>query len=321
MTGSTDDLVLVTGADGFVGARAVRLLAAEGCRVRALAHRPQPVRIGDLLSRVEYVAADLTDPGVLPPLLNGVRRVLHFAARGVSWNPQETFEDLVATNLLGTWHLVTAAGAAGVAKVVVAGSVFEYGRHFGRSVTDDLGPASPLSPLNLYGVTKAASTLLAPHAGDAAGVETETLRIFSPYGPGEPPGRFLPSVLSAALRSEPVRMTEGLQERDFCYVDDVARAFVSASRTLRGSHGVYNLGTGRALSLRDAAKTVVDLVGSPSPIQAGALPYRPDEAFRLVADPTGLPEDLASCLATPFREGVSLMAAWWRATPSWWRTP
>ncbi len=311
------DRVLVTGAGGFIGAAAVRSLVSQGCEVRAVSLETEPVRIKDLLDRVEYIAADMADPAVIERAVDRVDYALHFAARGVVWDPSDSFEELMNANVLGTYRLIMAAGKAGVGKVVVAGSVFEYGRDFGRRVKHDIGTRTALSPINLYGVTKAASTLCVPHAGDLAGVETEALRIFSPYGPAEHPGRFVPSVIVSSLRGEPVLMTGGEQERDFCYSEDIANAFIAAARTARGECSTYNLGTGRAISLREAAEVIVSSVGSRVEIRAGQISYRKNEAFRLVADNSDLPDNLKCCMSTSFAEGVARTVKWFEANEEW----
>jgi nucleoside-diphosphate-sugar epimerase len=302
---------LVTGGAGFIGARAVRLLTDQGCDVRVLDCSP-PQRIADLLDRVELVAGDIGDPKTLKRSMEGIDAVLHFAAAGLRFGSDASFEELVATNLTGTWNVICAAGEAGVGKVVCAGSVFEYGYRQERSYRAEIGCETPPRPLNAYGATKAGATLLAAIAGDEAGVETAVLRIFSPYGPGEAVERFVPSVILAALRGEPVRMTGGEQIRDFCYVDDVAAAFVTEVTSRYGEHRQLNLGTGRGLRLRDAVKIILDTIGTDVPVELGERPYRRGEAFYLVAAAHELDPPLR--LATPFEVGCEKTVEWYSLT-------
>jgi nucleoside-diphosphate-sugar epimerase len=298
---------LVTGGAGFIGARAVRLLTDQGCEVRVLDCSP-PQRINDLLDRIELVAGDIGDEQLLRRSMAGIDAVLHFAAAGIRHGSETGFEELVTTNLTGTWKVICAAGEAGVGKVVCAGSVFEYGYRQERSHRAELGCETPLRPLNAYGATKAGASLLAAIAGDRAGVETTVLRVFSPYGPGEAVERFIPSVILAALRGEPVRMTGGEQIRDLCYVDDVAAAFVTEATSRHGAHRQRNLGTGRGLRLRDAAKIILETIGTDVTVELGERPYRPGEAFYLVAAAHELDPPLR--LATPFEVGCQRTVEW-----------
>jgi nucleoside-diphosphate-sugar epimerase len=307
--------VLVTGGCGFIGARAVRQLVEAGAEVRVVSlPNESNARIADLGTGVELVEEDLSAAEVPERLVEDVDIVLHFASRGVVWNPSETLDELFATNTLATYRLVLAAGRAGVTKVVLAGSVFEYGKGQARDHSRRLGREDAQRPISLYGVTKAAASGLAPIAGDEASVETTSLRIFSPFGPGEDRRRFVPHVLSTALQGAPIRMTAGAQVRDFCFVDDIARAFIVEGQRRRGRHTDWNLGTGRGLSLLEAAETLVGLVGGRSEIIAGALPYREGEAFHLVAEATELPGELRACLSTSFEEGGQQTANWLQKT-------
>ena len=281
--------VLVTGGSGFVGARAVRRLVEEGATVRVVSLAESLARIDDLLPRLEVVTADLSEPGVPERVVEGVEVVLHFASRGVAWNPSDTFEQLLAANTVATVRLLLAAGSAGVHKMVLAGSVFEYGRAQARDDRRPLGRDTVQRPLTLYGITKAAAGAAAPIVGDAAGVETTTLRIFSPYGPGEAAARFVPHVLTTALRGELIPMTAGEQVRDFCYVDDVAEAFLVEGLAQRSRHGDWNLGTGRGVRLLDAAQTLVRLVATGARLGPGMLPYRAGEAFTWWPTPPSCP--------------------------------
>ena len=296
---------LVTGAGGFIGARVVRRLVDLGLSVRAVDLQAVPRRISDLLDRVEYIQGDLAATRTVERVVDGVDRVLHLAAAGVGWGKDASFGRLLRSNVLATYNLITRAGRAGADRVVCAGSVFEYGYRSAEPGGAPLAAAAAARPLNLYGVTKAAATLLAPLAGDEAGVEVTTLRVFSPYGPGEDKGRFVPSTILAALRGEPIRMTAGEQVRDFCFVDDVASAFVLAADTRFGDHRVFNLGTGRALELREAVRLILEAVGVDVPVELGALPYRTDEAMTLVAETADLDDRLKGCLQTTFESGCA----------------
>ena len=300
--------VLVTGGGGFLGARAVRLLLARGAVVRTASRAAACPLLADLAGAFEHVAGDLSTPGAAERAVDGVEVVLHFAAGGVAWNPDERCEDLVASNLVATERLLLAAGRAGVRKAVLAGSVAEYGGGAQARDPAPLSRATPVRPMNAYGVTKAAAAWLAALLSDRTGVETTTLRVFSPFGPGEPAERFLPTVLRAALAGRPLPMTPGRQVRDFCFVDDVAAAFLDEGLRVRGAATLWNLGTGRGLSLEQAAQQAAQAVGRPLELQLGALPYRPGEAFHLVADAADLDPALARCLSTSFADGCRRLA-------------
>jgi nucleoside-diphosphate-sugar epimerase len=105
-------------------------------------------------------------------------------------------------------------------------------------------------------------------------------------------------------------MTKGEQIRDFCYVDDVAHAFIETAKIRAGEHRTFNLGTGRGLSLSDAAHIILSVSGCDIPILTGAIPYRKNEAYRLVADACTMEPYLQDCLKTSFEEGIRKTLDW-----------
>ena len=145
-------MLLVTGANGHLGANLVRRLLAEGQAVRVLLRKSSDNSTLDGLD-VERLYGDLRDPRSLIAAVDGCRRVYHCAARVsiVSSGKQEIFE----TNVLGTRHLLTAARDAGVERVVVSGSFSAVGHDPSRPANEEI-PFNPFEKHLPYEFSKAA---------------------------------------------------------------------------------------------------------------------------------------------------------------------
>jgi len=172
--GSGVTTVLVTGANGFIGARLCRFLAGREYRVRAL------VRATSDLSalagaEVELIRGDITDPASLIPALTGVERVIHLA--GVTRARNRAAYERV--NVTGTGNLVQAAAAGDPARLVFVSSLAAAGHaRRGSPLTEEDKPR----PIGHYGRTKHAAELVC-RAVAPADLEIAIIRPAIVYGP------------------------------------------------------------------------------------------------------------------------------------------
>ena len=271
--------LFVTGATGFIGGHMVQQALAAGHEV--FAHRrPHSLPRMALAKQPQWVDAALDEPG-LKECLSTCQVLIHLAAVWVNgrgdW--QECF-DVNVRQSLGCWRN---ALRAGVPRILVCGSCFEYGSSAERY--DFIPTDAPLEPTSAYAASKAAASLAAWGLGVDSEVELAILRPFHVFGEGEPPERFWPSLRRAALDGKDFPMTLGEQVRDFVPVETVAKAFLDFA--IRGSLGrgkpeIHHLGTGRPLTLRDFAQQWWRHWNAAGQLLPGALPYRPREVMRYV---------------------------------------
>lgn len=307
-----NSLIALTGGTGFIGRHLLRVLLGQGVRVRAL-HRPASSLPPEFLESIEWVEGNMTDEDSWHRLAAGADVVIHLGAAGVA-----NLRDPIAAldqNLPAYRLLLAAAARQGVRRVIVAGSCFEYGSTGDTLLPDGrLRESDPLAPVNAYAASKAAGTLLLGPLSRDLGLECVVLRPFHTYGEGEPAARLLPFVIESALAGREVATTDGRQIRDLVHVTEVAAAFARAASFAWPLPGpgslVLNLGTGEAVSLREViAALVAHCDRGPELIRFGAVPHRPNEMWRLVADPTAAAEVLGWRSQVSWREGVAAMVA------------
>ncbi|HWH44517.1 MAG TPA: NAD(P)-dependent oxidoreductase [Thermoleophilaceae bacterium] len=298
--------VLVTGASGFIGRRALAPLVEAGLEVHAVSRSAPPE---DLAAAAEWHTADLLDPAAGPALLDRLRpeRMLHlawYAEHGRFWSSPENLRWVESS--LG---LLRAFEAAGGSRAVIAGSCAEYDW---EGVDGPLAErSSPLRPATLYGTAKNALREVAEAWAPGAGVSLAWGRVFFLYGPGEHPDRLVASVARRLVAAEEAPTSEGSQRRDFMHVDDVAGAF--AALTLSGVEGPVNIGTGEAVAVSEVVGAVARAAGRPDLVRAGALETRPGEPPLLVADATRLRSEVGFAPRVGLEEGVAGAVDWWRA--------
>ena len=267
--------LLVTGATGLIGRQLLPQLHAAGYEVHALAHRtdiPADARpfatwhSTDLLSTestrsvVQSISAEYLLHLAWPALVNSLNSGIH-----------QTFLE-ASRPLLREFYL------AGGARAVVAGTCFEYDWSNGLCVENH----TPLKPSTAYGAAKVQlrqyleSLARELHRSWAWG------RIFFVYGPHQDPTRFVPAVIQGLLERRPVPCTEGFQIRDYLHAFDVAGGLL---RLLESGHeGTCNIGSGEAVSLREIAGHLADVVGGRELLQFGARPTPKGEPPAILAD-------------------------------------
>ena len=261
--------VEVTDGAGFVGSHVAAYLAVRGFRVVAV----------DNLERASAVRR-LEEVGV-PLVVGDVRRVDLQPADAVVdaayINVEESWErpyDYVWNNAAATARVAKQCAETG-ARLIYISSAAVYGEPQ-RLPIDENHPTKPLSP---YGLSKLAGEQVAQMLASGAAV----LRLFNVYGPGQtgPYAGVVSKFIERAKRGlPPVIYGDGTQTRDFIHVSDVARLVEVVLD--RGAAGVYNVGTGRAVSIRELAAIVMRLAGlGGEPLYA---PPRPGDVKHSAAD-------------------------------------
>ena len=274
--------ILLTGASGFVGARVARLLVAQGRDVALLLRTSSDTRrIDDFLGRCTVIRGDMDELEAVRAPIEAFRpaATVHIAWEGVKGADRDSQVHL--RNVSSSIALYQMTQALGAGRFVGLGSQAEYGPMPGR-----ISESAIARPTHCYGAAKLATALVLERSAAASGRGFAWLRLFSSYGPGDDPTWLLPYLARTLLAGEKPNVTRAEQVWDYIHVDDVARGIVAAVDA-RPS-GVFNLGSGRALPLRQIIETLRDLIDPALPIGFGEIDYRADQVMHLEADTTAL---------------------------------
>ncbi len=276
--------VLVTGAEGFVGARLVPRLLERGATVIAC-HGPGTVPASTPPhDRCDWVELDICDRGAVERVLGeqAPDAVVHLAGLsdvGASW---QRIDDYYRVNVEGSEFVAAAARAScDSCRLIVASSAEVYGRVPESELP--VGEERPLRPRSPYAVTKAAVERLTLGQGAIA------VRSFNLIGPGQSVQFALPSFAAQlaeieAGRKEPVLRVGNLtSRRDFIHVDDGAEAY--AILVERGEPGcAYNIARGEAIELATALRRLIEISGVETEIREDPDRLRPADVPVLCGD-------------------------------------
>ncbi|HEY7380831.1 MAG TPA: NAD(P)-dependent oxidoreductase [Gaiella sp.] len=297
--------VLLTGAAGFVGSRVARVLAREGCEVHAWTRGDPRGRLEAVVHEVRVDAFDLSDTASLGTRVAELRPELCIHC---AWNavPGEYLHsDENRAHLEIGLRLADALVDAGCRRLVGIGTCFEYDTSVGV-----LSEESPVNPATPYAESKLALFRALDERCADAGMSFAWARLFYLYGPGEHERRLVPSVILALLDGRAAQTTPGDQLRDFLYVDDVAEALWGIARS--GVAGPVNVGSGRAIAVRDVVLELARIVGRPELVELGALPYPPGEPALVQADVRRLVEECGWSPRFSLEQGLEASVRWWR---------
>jgi len=252
--------VLVTGAAGFLASHVADAFVENGEEVIAFDLVPAAGHStikGDLLAAKDVRAA-----------MKGVDAVCHLAAVGDVYLAADKPALAAAVNVTGTANVCDAALAEG-ARVVIA-STWEV---YGEPQYDPIDEHHPCDPDHPYNITKLAGERLAMAYERLKGHPVIALRLGTAYGTRMRPNSVFSTFIDRALRGEALTIHgAGSQSRQFTHTSDIAKAFLAAARSdLTGS--VYNTVAERAISIRDLANMIAELI--PTSVSYG--PPRPGD--------------------------------------------
>jgi UDP-glucose 4-epimerase len=250
---------------GFIGSHLVRGLIARGDQVRVLDN----LSTGDLRNlagvsdQVEFIEGDLRDEALVTRAVQEVEVIFHEAAlasvpRSVAF-PLESHANCVT----GTLVLLNAARQANVRRVVYAGSSSAYGNLPFSSKREADFP-TPLSP---YAAAKLASEFYCQAFFQTYGLDTVCLRYFNVFGPRQDPSSpysaVIPLFIAKLLKGDrPIIYGDGLQSRDFTYVENVVDANLKAA-TIPGAAGMtFNVGTGHSVGVLVILEHLQQMLGT-----------------------------------------------------------
>jgi nucleoside-diphosphate-sugar epimerase len=199
--------------------------------------------------------------------------------------------------------LVELAREVGCKHFIGLGSQAEYG-----PLNKKISESDPTEPTTLYGATKLAACHLTRQLCAQFGIGWAWLRVFSTYGPMEDLSWMIPYLIRAVLKGERPALTACEQRWDYLFGPDAAEAIWAVARSQ--APGVFNLGSGKAESLRKIVETLRDAIDPKLPLGIGEVAYRPDQVMHLEADIGRLTKATGWSPGTSLEEGLKQTVAW-----------
>ncbi|RLE63490.1 MAG: nucleoside-diphosphate sugar epimerase [Thermoprotei archaeon] len=302
-------MIVVTGGAGFIGYHTVKRLIKEGLDVSVIDNLHSAIALEELKKyEIKLNVVDIRDLDKLKTLMKDTEAVLHLAAL---IDVEESLRNPYLyhqVNVCGTVNILEIARTYDIDKIILASSAAVYGEPSKIPISEN----SPLRPISPYGLSKVIAERYCKMYHELYGLNVLILRYFNVYGEyqsSEYAGVITKFIERILERKPPVIYGDGRQTRDFVYVNDVVSANLLALKSTI-DFGIFNIGTGRAISINELASMLIEMVGLK--LKPVYLPPRPGDIPHSVADISHAREVLKYHPRTSLRDGLRRVLEWYR---------
>jgi len=313
--------ILVTGGAGFIGCNFIRHLLTSRRDIHVLnfdklTYAGNPESLSDLASdpRYDFVLGDINDPAAVSDLFKrGFAAVVNFAAETHVDRSIEDASPFLRTNVSGAQCLLEAARASKLPRFVHISSDEVYGSApDGASFNEEtiLDPRSP------YAASKASADHFVAAYANTFGVSAIILRCTNNYGPFQFPEKLVPLMIANAQENKALPIYgDGMQERDWLFVEDYCRAILLALE--KGKAGeVYNVSAGAPQPNLKIVKTILKHLGKPETL-IQYVKDRPGHDRRYALDSSKIQRELGWQPQVLFADGIRRTIDWYSSNPLW----
>jgi UDP-glucose 4-epimerase len=265
---------VVMGGNGFLGQRLCKRLISDGCRVISVSRSGAPIGVNEpWCKEVEWIAASMASEKSLE-LLDSAEYLFLLASSTVPSTSNSNIAFDLESNVIATVAVLEAAVKQKVRHVAFVSS---GGTVYGILQKNPIDEAHTTDPICSYGIHKLAIEKYLQLFRCIAGLNSIVLRVSNLYGESQNPGGPVGAVThftEKALRGIPIEIWgDGGVIRDYVHVDDVVEALVS-SMTYRGPETIFNIGTGRGVSLRQLIEMIQSRISAEV-----AVEFKPPRGF------------------------------------------
>jgi nucleoside-diphosphate-sugar epimerase len=311
--------VLLSGGTGFLGHHIVRaLLDRQADIILLIQPQDKTWRLEPFRDKVRQVPCRLTHRDETRSAIqkNQPEVIIHLAGRMERRRDLSILDDLMDHHVSSTINVMLASDPATTKLVIHTGTSEEYGEQ-----EDPFVETLPVDPVSPYSATKASATALATYLSKAIGIPVITMRPFITYGPGQLHDTLIPFLIKGVLQKKTVELTEGLQYRDFIFVDDLVACYLAAIERAEAFAGpeVFNIGSGKKIQIREVIEGIADLLDGHAYLKIGARPMRAGEPPSMIASIAKAKARLGWKPKIPLHEGLRRTIDWWLENEGFWR--
>ncbi len=315
---NSEQIVLVTGADGFIGSHLVEMLHSEGFKVRALAQYNSFNSWGwledvDCKSEIEILTGDIRDPFFCNQICEGVSIIFHLAALIAIPYSYVAPQSYVETNITGTLNICKAGIDQRVSRVIHTSTSEVYG----SAQYVPINEMHPLQAQSPYSASKIGADSMAMSFFNSFELPLTIARPFNTYGPRQSARAFIPTIISQIANNEPkLTLGDTSPTRDLNFVLDTCKGFLELAKSNEAIGEVVNIGSNFEISVGEVASLIKSEMKSDIEIVADPKRIRPkkSEVTRLWCDNQKIEE------LTGFKPRYSLLTGL-KETIDWFKQP
>ena len=302
--------VLVTGGAGFIGSHLCRRLVKLGANVSVVVKYKSiidNVRLSSIWNDITIIEADLRNIDSLRQFQGKhYDLIFHLAAYNHVGDSFLHVNETLMSNAVATANLLEFAPEYG--RFIYISSSEVYGYQASVPFQEEFTPY-PISP---YSIGKYAGELYSHMKRQQTKKAIVCLRPFNTFGPYQSDRAVIPELIIKCLRGTPVETTEGLQTREFNYVDNIIDGLLLAAQVDPAPEVVINIGANQEIAICDLMRKIHQLSESQSELRIWALSNRPTEIWRMCASNERAEQILGWHPQISFEDGLKQTIDWFR---------
>ena len=302
--------VLVTGGAGFIFSHLTKRLISMGAEVGVIVKYGSVIdniRLTNVWDKLHVIEADVRDVDALRKIANFKPDVIyHGAAYNHVGSSFEKWTEVFDVNAKGTANVLEAYDQ--YERFIYVSTSEVYGAQAKPIFKESMKP-NPVSP---YSIGKYSGELYSRMKLQENNYPIVVLRPFNAFGPFQSTRAIIPEIIEKCLKGIEIKSTEGVQTREFNYVDNLVDAFVSAGTSNQAVGKIINVGCGKEIAIRDLIKMIHEVTGSSSVLRLGSLENRKTEIWRMSADAQNAAKYLNWTPEIDFTSGLRKTVEWYR---------
>ena len=272
--------ILIVGGTGFIGYHLALYGLNNGYKVFSLSkNRPSKKRY---LPNVNYIFTDILDKNKLLKIKDRFDYIINASGYGRHLNFNNNGYNLFKSHYFGIMNLVEFSKKKKIKKFIHLGSSFEYGQSK-KKIKENYTTL----PTSIYGVAKLACTNYLIKNKIFLKFPFTVFRLFQVYGPTQNENRLIPYLINNCKKNKKIYVTHGSQMRNFCYVEDIAKAVFLSLSNKKTNGKIFNLASSENFKIFQIVKMIKNLIGKgkifygTKPMHLGETPVLKPDISRL----------------------------------------
>ncbi|NUU99644.1 hypothetical protein XO12_05880 [Marinitoga sp. 1154] len=267
--------ILITGGTGFIGKNITEKIRND-YNLIIISRKKNENKKGIL-----HYQGDIRNIEIFEKIVseNKIDTIIHLATYYKPKHNISEVSDMIDTNVKSVNNILEIMKKYKIKKLINTGTCFEYGIK-----KEKITESTPLNPWNLYAETKVLAEHLINYYVKNSEIKAITLRLFPPFGIYDNPNKFIPYIISKALKNEEIELTPCEQKWDFIFSEDIAYAYRRALEyeNFEG-HEIFNIASGNVMEFKKIVEHIIKQTRSNSIVKFEKL-YRENEIMYLEAD-------------------------------------
>ena len=264
--------ILIAGGTGFIGNNLCKSLSKKKFNIFSCSSTLPA--INQRVRGVKYIKCDLSKKKLL---YKKIKKNFDYVINLAGYIDHSNAKKVKSTHFEGCKNLANLFIGTKIKKFIQFGSSVEYG--FLKSPQNESNAFMKNILKSHYGKAKYNSTKYLMHLNKDYNFPTLIFRLYLAYGPGQNTNRLIPYIIKQSLNNKKFPCSDGKQVRDFIYISDIIK-LIKLSLSKKNLLGVYNLGSGKPLSVRIVIKKIIAIIGFGKPL-FGTINLSRDEPLRL----------------------------------------